>query len=57
VVLEAGDSPVFMKSQFETLSPVGSVDIVRFGYWLNRFDFYYAENYQPTSSASVPSPP
>ncbi|MDP1730441.1 MAG: glycosyltransferase family 39 protein [Devosia sp.] len=52
VVLERADNPGFMASQFETFTPVGTIDITRFGYWINGFDFYYAENYQPTAPAS-----
>jgi 4-amino-4-deoxy-L-arabinose transferase-like glycosyltransferase len=39
----------FMRKQFETFTPVGEIEVTRFGHWLNGFELYYAENYQPTS--------
>ncbi|HEV7275769.1 MAG TPA: glycosyltransferase family 39 protein [Devosiaceae bacterium] len=49
IVLLKGEGSNFVRSQFESLTPIGEVEIVRFGYFVNGFEFYYGENYQPTS--------
>jgi 4-amino-4-deoxy-L-arabinose transferase-like glycosyltransferase len=49
VVLRRGESPAFVQSQFETLTPVEELDITRFGHWITGFTIYHAENYQPTA--------
>jgi 4-amino-4-deoxy-L-arabinose transferase-like glycosyltransferase len=47
VVLFKGEKSTYVASQFETLTEIGRVDVTRFGYWINGFVFYHAENYQP----------
>ena len=47
VVLFHNTSSRYIASQFEKLTPIGSAEARRFGYYINGFDLYYAENYQP----------
>jgi hypothetical protein len=47
VVLFHGLSSRYIASQFEKLTPIGSAEARRFGFYINGFDLYYAENYQP----------
>lgn len=49
IVLFKSEDSGFVSAQFETLTPVGDIDVTRFGYWINGFKLYYAENYRPTS--------
>ena len=48
VVLFKGENPAYTASQFETLTEIGSTEVIRFGYFINGYVIYYGENYQPT---------
>jgi hypothetical protein len=30
------------------MTPIGSTEVSRFGYFINGYELFYAENYQPT---------
>ena len=47
IVLYQGESPRSVAAQFETLTEIGTTEIVRFGHWVNGYTLYHAENYQP----------
>lgn len=49
IVLFRGEDPSFVSSQFESLTPIGEIDVTRFGYTINGFSLYYAEDYHPTA--------
>jgi hypothetical protein len=53
IVLLSGESARFTQSQFETVTHLGSAAVARFGYKINGFEFYWAENYQPNDDVSV----
>jgi 4-amino-4-deoxy-L-arabinose transferase-like glycosyltransferase len=47
IVIDAKETPDYIRTQFKSLTPIGRVDVERFGYWIRGFQLFYAEGFAP----------
>jgi 4-amino-4-deoxy-L-arabinose transferase-like glycosyltransferase len=47
IVLFRNASSAYIASQFEALTPIGTVEVSRFGHFINGFELYLAQSYEP----------